>query len=114
MGTHLVLDDGDALAVVLSQDVVQQRGFARAQEPSNHLHAKPLFGNPALYSDEYFARMQDHLQDAEGQRTDGRWPASDVLRPSLLISEVAVQRVGLNNGGSNPIADTIDPAQIHP
>jgi hypothetical protein len=34
---HLVLDDSNALAVVLSQDVVEQGGLARTQESRDHL-----------------------------------------------------------------------------
>lgn len=34
---HLVLDDSDAHAVILSQDVVEQGGLARTKESRNHL-----------------------------------------------------------------------------
>ena len=36
-GARLILDDGDALPVVLRQDVVQQRRLAGAQEAGDHL-----------------------------------------------------------------------------
>ncbi len=34
---HLILNNSDALAMVLRQDVVEQRSLARAKEPRDHL-----------------------------------------------------------------------------
>ncbi len=62
---ELVLDDGDALAVLLGQNSVQQRGFARAEKAREHGDR-----NPALIR---------HGAPAEGGNAGDRAPGEEIL-----------------------------------